>query len=68
MEMNFEDLDMQKLSISTDSAQRVDVKNVVICQVVMFTSGVTVIKISKKAHFAFSADDTKKQSPFGKNI
>ena len=40
---------MQKWNISMDRAQRVDKKNGVICQVIMFTPGVIVIKISKMA-------------------
>ena len=37
MELNFEDLEMQKLNIPTDRGQRVDGKNGVNCLVTMFT-------------------------------
>ena len=50
MEVNFEDLDMQKWNIPTDRAQKVDDKNGVICLLIMFTSRVTVIKMSKMVH------------------
>ena len=59
-ELNFEGLDIQKRNIPTDSAQRVDEKNGVICLVVMFASRVMAIKMSKMAHLLFSADDSKK--------
>ena len=52
MKLNFEGPEMQKLNIPTDKTQRVDQKNGVICLVIMFTSGVMVIKMSKMAHFA----------------
>ena len=48
---------MQKWNISTDRAQRVDEKNVVIC-LVMFTPAVMVINDSL---FVFSVDDSKKR-------
>ena len=44
-----------------DRAQRVDEKNGVIYLVIMFTSRVIVIKMSKMAEiFLFSADESKK--------
>ena len=43
MELNFEDLEIQKWNISTDRAQKVDEKNGVICLVIMFTLGGLVI-------------------------
>ena len=43
MELNFEDLEIQKWNIPTDRAQKVDEKNGVICQVIMFTLGGLVI-------------------------
>ena len=46
MELNFEGFEMQKWNIPTDSAQRVDGKNGVICLVIMFTTRVMVIKMS----------------------
>ena len=52
MELNFEDLEMQKWNIPMDRTQRVDEKNGVIC-LVMFTSAVMVIKITKLAHFLY---------------
>ena len=45
MELNFEGIQMQKLNIPTDRAQRVDGKNGVICLVIMCTSQVMVIKM-----------------------
>ena len=39
MELNFEGLEMQKWNISTNSAQRADEKNGIICLVIMFTPG-----------------------------
>ena len=39
--------------ISTDRAQRADAKNETICLVIMFTSKVIVIKMSKMSHFCF---------------
>ena len=50
MEVNFEGLKMQKWYISMDKVQRIDEKNWVICLVIMFNPGVTVIKISKMTH------------------
>ena len=46
MELNFEGFEMQKLNIPTDRAQRVDEKNEAICLFYMFTSRVTVIRMS----------------------
>ena len=40
MELNFEDLEMQKRNIPTDRARRIEDKNGVICLVTMFTPGV----------------------------
>ena len=51
MAMNFEDLEMQKWNMPTDTTQRVDEKNGVICLVIMFTPEVMVIRMSKTAHF-----------------
>ena len=48
----FEGLETQKWNIHTDRAQRVDEKDGVIC-LVMFAPGVTVIKMSKMAHFLY---------------
>ena len=39
MELNFEGLEMQKWNISTNSAQRADEKNGIICLVIIFTPG-----------------------------
>ena len=61
-----------------DRTQKVGKKNGVICLVIMFTSGVMVVEMSKMAHFLyflltsaknqsqlglFSADDSKKTVP-----
>ena len=51
MILNFKDLEMQKWNIPMDRTQRVDEKNGVICLVIMFTSGVMVIKMSKIPNF-----------------
>ena len=53
MELNFEGFEMQKLNTPTDRAQRVDEKNEVICLFYMFTSRVTVIRMSQMAHFLY---------------
>ena len=50
----------------TDRAQRVDGKNGVICLVIMFTSRVMVIKMSKMTHsLYFLLMPAKNQSQFG---
>ena len=49
--LNFEGLEMQKWNMPTDRAWRVDEKNWVIFLVIMFTSGVMVIKMSKNGSF-----------------
>ena len=61
MELNFEDLEMQKWNTLTDRAQRVDEKNGAICLVIMFTLRVTVIKMSQMAHFLHSLLMTAKK-------
>ena len=59
---------MHKQNISTDRAQIVDKKNGVI-DLVMFTSRVTVIKMSIIAHFIyFLLNTAKNKSQFGKDI
>ena len=44
---------MHKVNITTDRAQIGDEKNGVICLVIMFTSKVIVIKMSKMADFLY---------------
>ena len=44
---------MQKVNITMDRAQSGDEKNGVICLVIMFTSKVIVIKMSKMADCSF---------------
>ena len=44
---------MQKVNITTDSAQRRNEKNGIICLVIMSTSKVIVIKMSKMADFSY---------------
>ena len=52
-----------------DRAQRVDEKNGVICLVIMFTSRVMIIRMSKVSNFLyFVLMIAKNQSQFGKNI
>ena len=53
---------MQKWNISTYRAQRVDEKNDVIC-LVMFTSKVMVISMSKVAHLMHFLLNTEKTNP-----
>ena len=53
IELNFEDLEIQKLNIPTDRAQKVYQKNGFICLVVMFKSRVMVFKMSKMANFFY---------------
>ena len=69
MELNFEDLEMQKWNIPTNKAQR-DGKKGVICLVIMFTPWVMIIKMSKMVHFFFYFPLmlAKNQSQFGQNI
>ena len=47
MELNFEDLKMLKWNMPTDRAQKVDWKKGVICLVILFTTKIIVIKMSK---------------------
>ena len=69
MQLNFKGLEKQKWNIPMDQAQRVDEKNGVICLVIMFTTGVMIIKISKIAHFLyFQLMLVKTQSEFGESI
>ena len=52
-----------------DQTQGVDEKNGVICLVIMFTTGVMIIKISKIAHFLyFQLMLVKTQSQIGESI
>ena len=53
MELNFEDLEMQKWNLPTDRAQIVDGKNGVICLAIMFTPQVMVFKMLKMTHFLY---------------
>ena len=60
MKLNCESLEMQKWNIPIDGTQKVNEKNKVIC-LVMFTSRVMVIKMTKKDSFsAFPGDGSKK--------
>ena len=52
MELNFEDLEMQKWNITTNKARR-DGKKGVICLVIMFTPWVMIIKMLKMVHFFY---------------
>ena len=61
MKLNFEGLKMQKRSIPTDRAQRVDKKNGVTF-LAMLIPWVMVIKISKNTFFVLCGDDSKKSS------
>ena len=53
MELNFEVLEIQKLNIPKDRAQRIDEKIGIICLVIMIPLRVLVIKMSKMTHFGF---------------
>ena len=69
MDLSFEGLEIQKWNISADRAQRVDEKNEIICLLIIFTSRVIVITMSKMAHFLyFLLITAKNQSHFGQNI
>ena len=60
---------MQKWNIPTDRTQRKDEKIGVICLVIMFGSGVMVIKMSKMADFlCFLLIPANNQSQFGEII
>ena len=51
MKLRLEVLEMQKLNISTDRAQKIDKKNGTICLNIKFTPRAIVIKMSKMAQF-----------------
>ena len=69
MELNFEDLEKQKWNMPTVRTQRVGEKNGVVCLVIMFTSGLMVLKKSRMANFLYFLPTTaKNQSQFGQNI
>ena len=53
LKLNFRGIRMQRWNKSTDRAQRVDEKNVFICLVIMFTSRLTVIKMSNDGSFLY---------------
>ena len=53
MKLKFEGTEMQKANITMDRAQRRDEKNGVICLVIMFTSKVIIIRMSKMADCFF---------------
>ena len=68
MKLNFEGIKMQKWNIPTDRALRGDEENGFICLVIIFTSGVTVIKV-KIYHILYSMLMTAKhQSHFEQYI
>ena len=60
MLLNFEGLEMQKRNIPMGRVQRLPEKNWVICLVILFTSKVIVIEISKIVHFFVFFDDGSK--------
>ena len=56
-------------NIPTEIVQRIYDKNGVICQSIMFTPRVMVVKIAKMAHFLyFLLTPRKNQSQLGQNI
>ena len=60
--LELEFFEMQKWNLSTYRAQRVDEKNDIIC-LVMFTSKVLVIRMSKMAHLMYFLLNTEKADP-----
>ena len=62
MGLKFKVFEMQKLNISTYRAQKVDEKKDVI-RLIMFTSKVMVIRISKIAHLMYFLHNTQKTDP-----
>ena len=61
MVLKFYVFEIQKWNIPTYRAQRVDEKNDVIC-LVMFTSKVMVIRMSKMAHLMYFLLNTEKKT------
>ena len=53
MDLNFEDLEMQKWNIQTDRAQKALEKNVVICLVIIFIPRFTIMNDSKKLNIVW---------------
>ena len=51
LKMNFDYFQTQKRILQTVIAEKVDEKNRIIRLVSMFSSGVMVLKLSKKVHF-----------------
>ena len=69
MGLNFEGLEMQKWNIAMNRTQKADENNGVVSLAIMFVSRVTVIKVSKIAHFLyFLLMAAKHYSQFGKNM
>ena len=69
MGLNFEGLEMQKWNIAMNRTQKADENNGVVSLAIMFASRVTVIKVSKIAHFLyFLLMAAKRYSQFGKNM
>ena len=62
MKMSFDCFQIQKWMLQTVRAEKVDEKNVVICQVFMFPSWVMVCKLSKKVYFLQLCADLRKKS------
>ena len=69
MKLNSEGLEMQKLNISTDTAQRLDEKNRIIGLIIKFIPRVIFINISKSAYCSYILlIAAKNESQFGQNI
>ena len=69
MKLNSEGLEMQKLNISTDRAQRLDGKNRIIGLIIKFIPRVIFINISKSAYCLYILlIAAKNESQFGQNI
>ena len=69
MKLNSESLEMQKLNISTDRAQRLDEKNRIIGLIIKFIPRLIFINISKSAYSLYILlIAAKNQSQFGQNI
>ena len=69
MKLNSESLEMQKLNISTDRAQRLDEKNRIIGLIIKFIPRVIFINISRSAYWLYILlIAAKNESQFGQNI
>ena len=68
MELNLEGLEMQKLNIPMDRAQRLDKENEIFCPVFMFAPRVMVNKMLKMGHFWYFLLVTAKNQSWAKYL